>query len=567
MKRFARLLIHFALLFLLLTSCAQPEQSPDITAALADNPAKLADITAAHTDIPVPSVWSDPGTGYRLTFQSNAVIYYERDSKERRAAYKIKNGRLIIHFEDQTMQDVPYKIENDKLVITWNSDMTSYLSMVESPEYILGLDGKTGKTEKPYTAYQDKFPYRFIKESYAAYPIAHIPANTGAKIRMLEDSTDRLHAFYLDEQANLMHMLLNGGGWSEPLAVSLREDSVESMNWIWDFIPFLTPSGEVAVILRLSKNIKSVYAITYYKGGSWTEPETVFTLPDREMSGNYFAPFFDSHGVLHIVHDRSCIEDAGRSGIYLNDIQLAGISKNKYFDGLPPGIGKELRLISLHSGPDDILYLNGFTEDGDSIRDPGNTQETWIKTFKYVYSVSRDGGKTWKGPYTAYKGIINIQAIGNVFDMQGKRTVMIYNPGSGINNIPALLLIYTGEDGKSTVNSFFDRKELERKQYVEKDERYMPPEFYVPDFQQMQTDTGSLLHFSGRGTATSLSLLSHVVLQSDGTMQIADTNVPFDMNNMLLLENGKVAFYGAEYSTSNDPNHKDVMYKLYVFNN
>jgi len=214
-------------------------------------------------------------------------------------------------------------------------------------------------------------------------------------------------------------VLSAGGAWSEPERIAEGVNSAA-------YRAAVAPDGALCFVWLEVTRLKSgssevfnnILRVKRYRDGAWQDTGEVYDYGDKSGGfGFNFAGFqiaFDPEGALHVLF--STVGTYGfpeTRGLFLDGEQLTVRGERGLTEkALVPEIGKT-ESAQLAIGGDGVFHLIGM--DTDSL-DP----DSLVYAFdRCVHSLSRDGGRTWEGPFTVFDGDCEIVQLGVAEDGAG----------------------------------------------------------------------------------------------------------------------------------------------------
>lgn len=338
------------------------------------------------------------------------------------------------------------------------------------------------------------FPFLFTEESYECKVLDKAG---GHNLRMLQGTNGILHAVYADLEAHLYYRKFDGRAWSEP-------EIIETTDAYGSFHLSLMPAGDPRVAY-VQHGMRTSVHIAGKAGGKWEENE--FDVGFKEQSGEFLvdensAFAIDSRGNPLFLYARGYQD----FGYYLNDMRLTerlsrectdqyGLPAFEDYDaGILPGLGGDIIRPKLTVSPNGRYYLDYLSFDYEI-----DTGEKIYKVYKYLYSISADGGETWEGPFEAC-GDASPEVRSTLYGEDGTKYVFLANNlrFSSDLDLPKIVFVEISPAGETKASGLFIPSEIEAK--IKTDYRYY--EIQALDFAGMflASDGTPYLYGDGNGS-------------------------------------------------------------------
>ena len=293
------------------------------------------------------------------------------------------------------------------------------------------------------------------------------------------------------------------GSWSEPQKITNSYINDEAY-WVGT-----APDGSLCFSWHEINNESEIsfdeFHISLFKDGQWREESKVYNFKNSEVMErlgiSWFNIAFDTYGEPHFFYYAlgAYLPSEGKeetqlkiSGLFLDSQQLTqeDYINNKQFSVMQ-GIGdiedeyhdKRIdKKVLFYIDSANVYHLIGLDEN--SVLDDHRP----LQYTRCIRSYSRDGGKTWEGPFTAFDGEYRVNRISFAEDTKGNICIMANYPESDEATLMVSSLKPDKLDAGATEGYFYE-KQINDFDYNEWDE------FINLKFSDIFFDSKDILHF------------------------------------------------------------------------
>jgi len=307
--------------------------------------------------------------------------------------------------------------------------------------------------------------FEFTKEAPDWKLIEGYDARKGHDFTLVEDGQGVLHLIYNDYHMQTFHCFQKGdGSWSEPRFMVVASTNRQGY-WVGT-----APDGSLCFawkegVFSPERSHYCVLHIMYFRNGKWVEDTKSYDNADEngeyQLTVQWFRIEFDALGEPHFFYyadEFAFFSDDyfadSRCGLYLDGRYLALYDiTGQVTIALAEGVGdlandpqrsltEQTVYFYIDSG--NVYHLIGF--DRDSL-----FSEQYPPSYtRCLHSYSRDGGKTWEGPFIVFDAADPISRISFAEDLSRNLHIMAYCEGSDTASLLTVTLTpenYAGETG------------------------------------------------------------------------------------------------------------------------
>lgn len=427
----------------------------------------------------------------------------------------------------------------------------------------------SGSAAPPETAQADasKVSFQYTKVSPSWKQIDRFDGNYD--FILMEDGQSVLHLIYNDYSLQTYHCFQQAdGNWSEP-----RQIVKESLNFQGYWVG-TAPDGSLCFAWKEGVYVQregwsDVLHISLFSDGQWWEDPKIYDFKGAEgvssITISWFSVAFDTQGEPHFFYEADGDYDPPESGgempmivggLFLDGQQLTqhGITRERQ-ESLVQGVGdigidfsaKPVdKNVFFYIDSRNVYHLIGL--DANSPMTSASGIVSVIFAEWCIHSYSRDGGKTWEGPFTVFDGEEPISRILLVEDAKGNLMLMAYRPGSD----EASLLFSTLKPDSykaGTPEGYFGEKQMDEDLWEMPYEERM--RYSSIEFQGMLLDSMDMPHFVGSASLEpSLHTFYDITQISENAWSVRDIEKPegdyVNIVTMFLRRNGNFILLASE---------------------